>query len=451
LFRYKAETFFEKSSAAYKQFGIKVEAMVNINHSTRGNTNDDLSPSSWRLSSLQYMQMLILLVVLIMLVDLKANLFFTDQIHLPSKQNSIGYVKQNSIGYVWQDIHTKILKEISLPKWNGKSKNNSESDRLGDIWLPPRLSIADDLRTLECGVLFSGTGPISYAEKYMVPMITYLRDNLGIPNANERSSMRKKGIYNRESKTGYALVTTKEFVNGPLKNLTSFFDAVYMVEDLPLYPFDWQLQIASEKFDKGVAKAIKVHAMSSAPFDTTLMLDFDSLPCHKDFIEPLLKVFSKSNADIGLTNVVKNKEKDARHFLIEHNSAVVMLNMTSIRTRVLLSLYIQAFHRARSEKMGGKQKKDQPALMIAMGAMVEKFHPQGTLLPNEVPNESVREVIETYDLDFIRHLDFDTSQVCRKRTETPSVCSVDSPCVIAHKEENTFLPRSREWKNAGTK
>lgn len=258
--------------------------------------------------------------------------------------------------------------------------------------------------------------------------------------------MRKKGIYNAESKTGYALVTTKEFVNGPLKNLTSFFDAVYLVEDLPLYPYDWQIDLKGFR----ATRAIKVHAMSAAPFDTTLMLDFDSLPCHKDFTEPLLDAFSKSNADIGFTSSVNMYSiMDDRHFLVEHNSAVVMLNMTSIRTRVLLSLYIQAFHRGSSEKRGGKQQKDQPALMIAMQAMLEKFH----LLLSEVPNESVREVIETYNLGFIRHLDFDASHVCRKKTGKkkgiPAVCSADTSCVIAHKDENTFLPKSREWKNAG--
>jgi len=250
--------------------------------------------------------------------------------------------------------------------------------------------------------------------------------------------MRKKGIYNAESKTGYALVTTKEFVNGPLKNLTSFFDAVYLVEDLPLYPYDWQIDLKGFR----ATRAIKVHAMSAAPFDTTLMLDFDSLPCHKDFTEPLLDAFSKSNADIGFTSSVNMYSiMDDRNFLVEHNSAVVMLNMTSIRTRVLLSLYVQAFqafHR-------GSVKRDQPPLMVAMQAMVEKFH----LLPSEVPNESVREVIETYNLGFIRHLDFDASHVCRKQTGVPAVCSADSSCAIAHKDENTFLPKSREWKNAG--
>jgi len=54
---------------------------------------------------------------------------------------------------------------------------------------------------------------------------------------------------------------------------------------------------------------------------------------------------------------------------------------------------------------------DQPALMVATQAMVDGFHPLGELLP-EVPNVSVREVIEHYNLDFIHHVDFNASLVC---------------------------------------
>ena len=126
---------------------------------------------------------------------------------------------------------------------------------------------------------------------------------------------------------------------------------------------------------------------------------------------------------------------DSKHFLAEHNSAVVVLNMTSIRTRVLLALYIQAFHCA-SEEGGGKMQRDQPALMVAMQAMVEGFHPHGELLP-QVPNDSVREVIEHYNLDFIHDVDFNSSLVCRPKTGN-SVCSMDSSCLIAHRTRTMF-------------
>ena len=350
-------------------------------------------------------------------------------------------MKRNVWNIEWNDNSTQVLKAISLPKWTGEAEAVDEHDLLGDIWLPPRLPIADDVRTLEYGVLFSGVGSIGFAEMQMVPMIRHLRDNLGIPDANERSSLRKEGVYSGESNMGFALVTTKEFVGGPLKNLTAFFDAVYLVEDLPPYPHDWQKQITSLTRNK----ATKVHTMSSAPFDTTLMIDFDSFPCQKRFAEPLLEAFKKVNADIGLINEIDEMRyiTDSRHFLAEHNSAVVILNMTSIRTRVLLALYIQAFHLA-SEQGAGKKQRDQPALMIAMQAMVDGFHPLGELLP-EVPNVSVREVIEHYNLDFIHHLDFNSSLVCRHNTGF-SECSLDSSCLIAHKARHMYDSKASKFR-----
>ena len=129
------------------------------------------------------------------------------------------------------------------------------------------------------------TGAIGYAEKQVVPMIRHLIDNLGIlPDAKERAALRKRGTYSGGSKQGFALVTAREFVDGPLKDLVAFFDAVYLAEeDLPAYPFDWQKETRSG----AMIKATKVHVMASAPFDTTIMLDFDSFPCHPDFALPL--------------------------------------------------------------------------------------------------------------------------------------------------------------------
>jgi hypothetical protein len=273
----------------------------------------------------------------------------------------------------------------------------------------------------------------------MIPMIFHLRDTLGIPDAHERSSLRKKGIYDGESNMGFALVTTKAFVDGPLQDLTAVFDAVYLVEDLPPYTHKWQTQTTALT----VNKATKVHAMASAPFDTTLMLDFDSFPCQTRFAEPLLETFNKGEADTGLTNVIDRMQylTDSRHFLVEHNSAVVVLNMTSLRTRVLLALYIQAFH-WESEEGGVKVQRDQPSLMVAMQSMAEGFHPHGEILP-EVPNDSVREVMEHYHLGYLHHVDFNPSLVCRPKTGK-SVCSVDSPCLIAHKAKHLFSNARKE-------
>ena len=111
-------------------------------------------------------------------------------------------------------------------------------------------------------------------------------------------------------------------------------------------------------------KATKVHVMASAPFDKTIMLDLDSFPCHSGFALPLLEAFGTS--DIGFTNVVDDMAsvRDSRHFLGEHNSALVVLNMKSTRTRMLMALYIQAYHKASEMKKTGRQR-DQPSLLIA--------------------------------------------------------------------------------------
>ena len=97
----------------------------------------------------------------------------------------------------WGRQHTEVLKSIALPRWSDASKaiSSESDDRLGDVWLPPRLHIADEIRTLECGVLFCATGGIEYAEKQVVPMIRHLIDNLGIlPDAKERAAC-ERGAY----------------------------------------------------------------------------------------------------------------------------------------------------------------------------------------------------------------------------------------------------------------
>ena len=130
-----------------------------------------------------------------------------------------------------------------------------------------------------------------------------------------------------------------------------------------------------------IIKATKDHVMSSAPFDVTIMLDFDSFPCQRD-LEPLLDGFNKdADADIGVSNIFNSMEylTDSKYFLGEHNSAVVVLNMTSIRTRLMLALYTQAFHRASEfAKLENKRMKqrDQPALMVACKLCHQSFSSQ---------------------------------------------------------------------------
>ena len=235
----------------------------------------------------------------------------------------------------WGLQHTKVLKSIKLPLWIDAPKDASEeNDRLDNVWLPPRLQIANDIQTLKYGVLFCAIGEDTFAKEQVVPMIRHLHENLGIPDAQGRAELREKGTSSLDSDQGFALVTTRQFVEGPLKDWISFFDAIYLTEDLPAYPFDWQNKTSSS----AMIKATKVHVMSSAPFDTTIMLDLDSFPCTKGFALPLLEAFQ--NSDIGFTNIVDEMKvvTDSRHFLGEHNSAVVVLNMKSIRTRLLMAL-----------------------------------------------------------------------------------------------------------------
>ena len=72
--------------------------------------------------------------------------------------------------------------------------------------------------------------------------------------------------------------------------------------------------------------------------------------------------------------------------------------------------------------------------------MAKEFQPHDDQQP-ETPNESVRKVIDRHKLGFIRHVDFDSSLVCRLRTTgwENVICSPDSSCVIAHKGTYKYL------------
>jgi len=341
----------------------------------------------------------------------------------------------------WGLQHTKVLKSITLPLWiDAPTEASEENDRLGNVWLPPRLRIASDIQTLKYGVLFCAIGKDTFAKEQVVPMIRHLHENLGIPDAQGRAELREKGVSSLESDQGFALVTARQFVGGPLKDWVSFFDAIYLTEDLPAYPFDWQNKTSS----RAMIKATKVHVMASAPFDTTIMLDLDSFPCTKGFALPLLEAFQNQNSDIGFTNIVDEMDvvTDSRHFLGEHNSAVVVLNMKSIRTRLLMVLYIQAYHRTGEISKSGRQR-DQPSLAVAMQSMAEEFIPaEGQ--PSEIPNDSARQVIDEHKLGFIQHVDFGSSHVCRGRTTGSKnvICGEDSSCLIAHKGKGLYKSKA---------
>ena len=79
--------------------------------------------------------------------------------------------------------------------------------------------------------------------------------------------------------------------------------------------------------------------------------------------------------------------------------------------------------------------------------MAKEFQPRDDQQP-EIPNENVRKVIDRHKLGFIRHVDFDSSLVCRHKTTgwNNVICSPDSSCVIAHKDAELY--RSKSLRNA---
>ena len=81
--------------------------------------------------------------------------------------------------------------------------------------------------------------------------------------------------------------------------------------------------------------------------------------------------------------------------------------------------------------------------------MAKYLQPQDDQQP-EIPNESVRKVIDIHNLGFIQHVDFDSSLVCRGMTMRRKtgfknvICSPDSSCVIAHKGTYKYLWNAEE-------
>jgi hypothetical protein len=152
--------------------------------------------------------------------------------------------------------------------------------------------------------------------------------------------------------------------------------------------------------------------MSASPFDITVMMDFDSYPCRPDFVSPLAKLLNGS--DIGITNKWNKMDaiQDYHHWLAEHNSALVVLNMESVRTRILMGLYVDAFHgiyNSINADPGGRirDQRDQPGLMVAMRALVDPS-------PREPYNEWATDFRKKHELDSLDHVDFPSAMVCRK-------------------------------------
>ena len=88
-------------------------------------------------------------------------------------------------------------------------------------------------------------------------------------------------------------------------------------------------------------KLQKLFNMSFAPFDTTVMLNFEIFTCQQDFIPMILMIFN--NYDVGFTNVVEamGSGTESQKFMNDHNMEVVILNMIIIQTGILMALCIQ--------------------------------------------------------------------------------------------------------------
>jgi hypothetical protein len=167
--------------------------------------------------------------------------------------------------------------------------------------------------------------------------------------------------------------------------------------------------------------------MSASPFDVTVMIDFDLYPCRPDFVNPLAKLLNGS--DIALTNTKWNEMvaiQDYRHWLGEHNSALVVLNMEmSVRARILMGLYVEAFHGMHNKSIQEHQM-DQPALMVAMRAMADPS-------PGGPYNQWDTNLRKQHELDSLDHVDLSSSMVCRRNTRKENGCGEGSTCLVSHK------------------
>jgi hypothetical protein len=332
----------------------------------------------------------------------------------------------------WKEIHSKVLQTIRLPLATSNTADIS-GDRLGDSLLPPRLSLPTDLvDELKYGVLFAGTGRAHFAVKRILPAIENLRETLQIPDAKERTVRRAKGDYSNGCDAGFAILASQEFLDGPLRNVIPFFDAVYTPQDLPNYPPGWLETMEKQKGSRTYTKAIKVHSMASSPFNSTIMMDFDTFPCRADFVEPLGSMLNGSN--IAMSNEFNGRMgevHDYRHWMAEHNSALVVLNMETVLTRILLGLYVQAFHTMLEHNP--KLTRDQPSFMVALRALSDP--PPGETYTNKWATSFQSQ----HSLGSLRHVDLPPVVFCRKRNSDNLAnhhCGKGSTCLLAHKPED---------------
>ena len=244
------------------------------------------------------------------------------------------------------------------------------------------------------GVMYAAAGSPEFVRREVLPTVDYLKQ-LGIADA--------RGAHASVRKHGFALFTERVLVNEltatEKETLSNFFDRILLYED-------WSLVSKKNLPLKTRAKLVKVHAMVSSPFATTIFMDFDSRPCSASFLERLMKV--GNGVDVALTNKFDGQESHKDHLKLEHNSALIVLDSTSPRTQQFLGFYVDAFMRL-YERTG--ESRDQPSLTIAL-----------------------RRAVESVSLN---HADLASDLFCRSKIS--DVVSCDAGCALVHKPQKHDL------------
>jgi hypothetical protein len=340
-----------------------------------------------------------------------------------------------------------------------------------------KASERDDEESL--GILYAVTGDNKFAKNQFLPVVKYLREGLGIQDAPERQTQQtqrqqvqqqqregqQQPSKGERSRQQWALATEPHLCNGVLSmnnsdSVLPFFDVLVIIthEDVQKEdPNEVLRNPIKGPARKHYVKAMKVKAMQSAPFPITIFADVDMIPCREDFGGRLLRNTKKrakashniSQFDIALSNVNSRlakydhtnplhyvhmsgnqtiqsvKESNITTKFNKHNSALVILNTTSVRTIEFLHLYNEHFFH--SHDFGSHRKTDQPSLGEAMYDVWASY----------------RDV----DGGGFQHVDLDATKVCRKRTSKMSgegVYACPSPaversnsneCLLVHKPE----------------
>ena len=148
--------------------------------------------------------------------------------------------------------------------------------------------------------------------------------------------------------------------------------------------------------------------MVDSPFETTIYMDADTLPCSPLFHKALFN--GLNGADIALTMEDGRQSSDithTSHYISrgdpnQHNSAPVVLDMTSNNTRAMLEVYKSIFF-----------SKDDPLPTLDQPSLGEAMH-----MTSMAGN--------------LTHVDFPGNTVCRKRIFGGEI-RCGAGCIVAHK------------------